>query len=130
MSVLSSLWAFLFHLFYNAAGLSIKHKFNLILRVNCACIQIYMYLSLRLQKDPLLLLFVACCSYLLVGLFALRAPGSRPAVMRLNDEGVFLLQLTVHQAAGPQLALTRRAVQHHCLERSLQPVDVERTDLP
>lgn len=71
-----------------------------------------------------------CQSYSLVGLFALRARGARAAVVSLNDEGVFLLQLAVHQAACPQLALTRRTVQHHCLERSLQPVDVERTDLP
>lgn len=71
-----------------------------------------------------------CLLYSLVGLFALCAPGARTAVVSLNDEGVFLLQLTVHQAAGPQLALTRRTVQHHCLERHLQPVDVECADLP
>lgn len=50
--------------------------------------------------------------------------------MGLDDEGVLLLQLAVHQAAGPQLALARRTVQHHRLERSLQPVDVERADFP
>lgn len=50
--------------------------------------------------------------------------------MSLDDEGVFLLQLAVHQAAGPQLALTGRPVQHHGLERGLQPVDVEGTDFP
>lgn len=71
-----------------------------------------------------------CLSYSLVGLFALRAPGARAAVVSLNDEGVFLLQLAVHQATGPQLTLARRTVQHHCFERSLQPMDVERTDLP
>lgn len=65
-----------------------------------------------------------------MGLFALRAPGARSAVVSLDDKGVFLLQLAVHQAAGPQLALARRTVEHHCLERSLQPVDVECTDLP
>lgn len=81
------------------------------------CIQ-----HVRLQ--PLLL------SNSLVGLFALCAPGARAAVVGLDDEGVFLLQLAVHQATGPQLALTRRTVQHHRLERSLQPVDVECTDLP
>lgn len=77
-----------------------------------------------------LLFELSCPSYSLVGLFALCAPGARTAVVSLNDEGVFLLQLAVHQAAGPQLALARRTVQHHCLKRSLQPVDVERTDLP
>ena len=71
-----------------------------------------------------------CLSYLLVGLFALRAPGARATVVSLNDEGVFLLQLAVHQATGPQLTLARRTVQHHCFEWRLQPVDVERTDLP
>ena len=50
--------------------------------------------------------------------------------MGLDDEGVLLLQLTVHQAPGPQLALARRAVQHHRLERGLQPMDVEGADLP
>lgn len=50
--------------------------------------------------------------------------------MGLDDEGVLLLLLAVHQATGPQLALAGRPVQHHRLERSLEPVDVERTDFP
>lgn len=69
-------------------------------------------------------------SHSLVGLFALGATGAGAAVVSLDDEGVLLLQLAVHQAAGPQLALAGRPVQHHRLERSLQPVDVERTDFP
>ncbi len=74
-----------------------------------------------------------CCCYLsysLVGLFPLRALRTGTTVVSLNDEGVFLLQLAVHQATGPQLALARCTVQHHCLKWSFQPVDVERTDLP
>lgn len=66
----------------------------------------------------------------LVRLLALRSSGAGATVVSLNDEGVLLLRLAVHQAAGPQLALSRRTVQHHRLERRLQPLDVERTDLP
>lgn len=69
-------------------------------------------------------------SHSLVRLLALRSPGAGSAVVSLNDEGVLLLRLAVHQATGPQLALARRSVQHHRLERRFQPLDVERTDLP
>lgn len=74
-----------------------------------------------------------CCtrlSHLLVGFLALGASGARAAVVSLDDEGVLLLQLAVHEATGPELTLARRTVQHHRLEGGLQPVDVERTDLP
>lgn len=64
-----------------------------------------------------------------MGLLDLRAAGARAAVMSLDDEGVFFLELTVHQASRPQLTLTGRPVQHHRLERRLQLVDVERADL-
>lgn len=50
--------------------------------------------------------------------------------MSLDDEGVLLLLLTVHEATGSQLTLAGRPVQHHRLERSLKPKDVERTDFP
>lgn len=73
----------------------------------------------------------ACCQiYSLVRLLALHTPRAWTAVMSLDDKGVLLLQLAVHQAACPQLTLARRYVQHHCLKRSLQPMDVECTDLP
>lgn len=57
------------------------------------------------------------------------AAGSGPAVVGLDDEGVLLLTLTVHAAAGLQHPLARRAVQHHGLERSVLPVDLEGTNL-
>ena len=65
-----------------------------------------------------------------MGLFDLRAPGARATVVGLDDEGVLLLQLAVHQAPGPQLALSGRPVQNHRLERGLQSLDIKRTDLP
>lgn len=84
--------------------------------------------SIRLQKP---FLFEPWCPfYSLVRLLALHAPRARPTVVSLDDEGVLLLQLAVHQAAGPQLALAGRTIQHYCFERSLQTMDVERTDLP
>lgn len=64
----------------------------------------------------------------LVRLLPLRSPGAGSTVVSLNDEGVLLLHLAIHQATGPQLALARRSVQHHRLERSVQPLDVERTN--
>lgn len=66
----------------------------------------------------------------LVRLLALRSPGAGSTVVSLDDEGVLLLRLAVHQAPGPQLALAGRPVQHHRLERGLQPLDVERTNFP
>lgn len=72
----------------------------------------------------------ALVSHSLVRLLALRSPGAGSTVVSLNDEGVLLLRLAVHQATGPQLALARRSVQHHRLERRLQPLDVECTNLP
>lgn len=58
------------------------------------------------------------------------AAGPGPAVVRLDDEGVLLLALAVHRADGPQHPLARRSVQHHGLEGSILPVDLEGTDLP
>lgn len=58
------------------------------------------------------------------------AAGSGPAVVRLDDEGVLLLALTVHRADGPQHPFARRSVQHDGLEWSILPIDLKGTDLP
>lgn len=66
----------------------------------------------------------------LVGFLPVGAARTSPAVVSLDYEGVFLLALAVHGAAGSQDALSRCAIQHHRFKRSVLAVDLKSTNLP
>lgn len=66
----------------------------------------------------------------LVRFLPVGAARSGSTVVSLDYEGVFLLALAVHGAAGPQDALSRRAIQHHRFKWSVLAVDLKSTDLP
>lgn len=65
-----------------------------------------------------------------MGFLPVGAAGISPAVVSLDYEGVFLLALTVHGAAGSQDALSRCAIQHHRFKWGVLAVDLKSTNLP
>lgn len=65
-----------------------------------------------------------------MGFLPVGAAGISPTVVSLDYEGVFLLALTVHGAAGSQDALSRCAIQHHRFKWSVLAVDLKSTNLP
>lgn len=68
--------------------------------------------------------------YSLVGFLPVGATRTGPAVVSLDYEGIFLLALAVHGAAGSQDALSRCTIQHHRFKRSVLAVDLKSTNLP
>lgn len=66
----------------------------------------------------------------LVGFLPVGPARTSAAVVSLDYEGVFLLALAVHRAAGSQDALSRCAIQHHRFKRGVLAVDLKSTDLP
>lgn len=57
------------------------------------------------------------------------AIGTLSTVVRLDGEGVLLLQLTVQLILGSDGPLASRLVQDHCLEWDILPVDSEAANL-